>query len=252
MTVMCFFAFAYTPLISYVTARLEGLAGQVVEIPMVREAAFILFRIPRRRRRVVPADSAGKLRPSDGLLPTGGTDRHAVLVDLEGDDLPDPADPPFASVLFANFIWSLSEIPGPQYPYADMMWELNAANQSLIYSSTLGRFSTFEQAFNWHYLASGVGFGVVLFSVMSFLSAPIMMTYGVVRGLNQTMPHTIIPQFIGALIGRYYFERRIGVKWRQYAPVIARRLRLRRRAHHDLRCRHRLPRQERDQDIVLG
>ena len=117
--------------------------------------------------------------------------------------------------------WSLSEIPGPAYPYADMMWELNAANQSLIYSSTLGRFSTFEQAFNWHYLAFGTGFGVIMFMVMSFISAPIMLTYGVVRGLNQTMPHTVVPQFIGALIGRYYFEKRMGVKWRQYAPVIA-------------------------------
>ena len=60
-----------------------------------------------------------------------------------------------------------------------------------------------------------------MFMVMSFISAPIMLTYGVVRGLNKTMPHTVVPQFIGALIGRYYFEKRMGVKWRQYAPVIA-------------------------------
>jgi hypothetical protein len=37
-----FLGFVYTPLISYVTARLEGMVGQVVEIPMIREAALIL------------------------------------------------------------------------------------------------------------------------------------------------------------------------------------------------------------------
>ncbi|MHC4985293.1 MAG: peptide transporter, partial [Planctomycetota bacterium] len=41
-----------------------------------------------------------------------------------------------------------------------------------------------------------------------------------VGGLNQTMPHGVIPQFIGALVGRYYFQRRLGVKWRQYIPVV--------------------------------
>jgi len=53
------------------------------------------------------------------------------------------------------------------------------------------------------------------------VGAPVMLTYGVVRGLGQSMPHAIIPQFIGALIGRYYFQKRLGLKWRQYIPVVA-------------------------------
>ncbi len=48
-----------------------------------------------------------------------------------------------------------------------------------------------------------------------------MLTYGVVRGLGQTMPHAVIAQFIGALIGRYYFQKNLGLKWRQYIPVVA-------------------------------
>ena len=47
------------------------------------------------------------------------------------------------------------------------------------------------------------------------------LVYGVVRGLGQTLPHAIVPQFIGALIGRYYFRKRLGLKWRQYVPVVA-------------------------------
>jgi hypothetical protein len=101
------------------------------------------------------------------------------------------------------------------------MWELNAANQSIMFSATLGRFSQFQKAFNPYYLAAGTGFGVLLFIVMSVLQLPLLLIYGVIRGLNQTLPHVVLPQFIGACFGRFYFERKMGLKWRQYIPVVA-------------------------------
>ena len=125
------------------------------------------------------------------------------------------------SILFAQFIWTLAPIPGPEYPFAEVMWELQAANQSIVYSSTLGRYSAFDEALNFVYLGCGTLFGMLLFAFMTVLSLPIMLTYCVVRGLNQTMPHAVIPQFVGALIGRYYFRKRMGLKWRQYIPVVA-------------------------------
>ena len=42
MIVLLFYGFLYTPIISYVTARLEGMVGQAVDVPMVREAGYIL------------------------------------------------------------------------------------------------------------------------------------------------------------------------------------------------------------------
>ena len=56
---------------------------------------------------------------------------------------------------------------------------------------------------------------------MSLLHLPVMLVYGVVKGLNQTLPHVVLPQFIGAMIGRFYFQKRMGLKWRQYIPVVA-------------------------------
>jgi uncharacterized oligopeptide transporter (OPT) family protein len=41
-----------------------------------------------------------------------------------------------------------------------------------------------------------------------------------VRGINQTLPHTVIPNFIGALIGRFYFQRKFGREWRKMIPVV--------------------------------
>jgi hypothetical protein len=49
-----------------------------------------------------------------------------------------------------------------------------------------------------------------------------MFFYGLIRGVAyQALPHMAIPQFIGALLGRFYFERKLGLKWRQYIPVVA-------------------------------
>ncbi|KPK83459.1 MAG: hypothetical protein AMJ81_08235 [Phycisphaerae bacterium SM23_33] len=220
MTVLLFFAFVYTPLISYVTARLEGLAGQVVEIPMVREAAFILSGYSGGVKvwfLPVPMANYGQRTVFWRQAELTGT-RFWSIWKAELLLVPIVL---IAAIVFAQFIWSLAPIPGPEYPYTERMWELNAANRCIILTSTLGRFSQFQEAFNWKYLVAGAGFGTVLFAVMYLLHMPIMLTYGVVRGLNQTMPHAVLPNFIGALIGRYYFQRRMGLKWRQYIPVVA-------------------------------
>jgi hypothetical protein len=126
-----------------------------------------------------------------------------------------------AAIFFAQFIWGLGPIPGPEYPYAEKIWELNAANQSIMYTSTLGRYSVFEEALKPWVLFSGLGFGIALFLGVGALGLPAMLPYGIVRGLNQTLPHVVIPQFIGALLGRYYFRRKFNLTWDQYVPVVA-------------------------------
>ncbi|MBS3733605.1 MAG: OPT/YSL family transporter [Phycisphaerae bacterium] len=220
MAVLFFFAFLYTPLISYVTARLEGMAGQVVQVPMVKEAAFILsgysgdvdvWFLP------VPVADYGRRTMFYRQAELTGTRFWSIW---KTDLLLVPIII-VSSVLFSQFIWAMAPVPGPEYPFAERMWELWAANQCIIQSSTLGRFSAFEKAFRPDFLLSGLGFGVVLFAVLWMIRLPVMLVYGVVRGLNQTLPHVVIPQFIGALISRFYFERKMGLKWRQYVPVVA-------------------------------
>jgi len=220
MKVLFFFAFFYTPLISYVTARLEGLAGQVVQIPFIREAAFILSGYQGDAKvwfLPIPLANYGRRTVFYRQAELTGTKFWSIW---KAELLLVPIVL-LAAILFAQFIWSLAPIPGPEYPYAERMWELNAANRSIIYSATLGRQSAFEEAFNPSYIACGAGFGVLLFIVMYSLHLPIMLIYGVVRGLNQTMPHVVLPQFVGACVGRFYFQRKMGLKWRQYIPVVA-------------------------------
>jgi len=220
MIALLFFGFVYTPLISYVTARLEGIAGQVVEIPMIREASLILsgytggvavWFLP------LPIANYGMMTVQYRQCELTGT----KFVSMWKTKIVLYPIILASSILFASFIWGLAEVPSAVYPYAQKMWELEAMNRSIIFSSTLGEYSLFEDAFRWEYLGAGAGFGVVLFGVLNTLGAPIFLTYGVVRGLGQSLPQMIIPQMIGALIGRYYFQKKLGLKWRQYVPVVA-------------------------------
>lgn len=218
MIVLVFFGFVYTPLISYVTARLEGIAGQVVEIPMIKEVSFILsgYKGVAVWFLPVPIANYGQMTVLYRQAELTGTKFTSIWkskIILYPFIL-------LSSILFANFIWSLAPIPSAVYPYADKMWELQALNISVIHSSTLGEYSIFEDAINWETIGAGTFFGGLLFATMSFFGAPIFLTYGVVRGLGQSLPHMIIPQFIGALLGRYYFRRKLGLNWRQYAPVV--------------------------------
>ena len=219
LIVLLILGFFYTPLISYVTARLEGMVGQVVEVPMIREAALILSGYHGVAVWFLPLPIAnyGTMTVFYRQCELTGTKFTSIwktkiilfpLILL-------------STIFFMNFIWGLDRIPSVAYPYAQRMWELNAANSCIMYSSTMGEFSMFEQAFNVVYLGFGAVAGVVLFGGMQLLGAPIMLTYGVVRGLGQSLPHSILPQFLGALIGHFYFKKRLKLKWRQYIPVVA-------------------------------
>ena len=218
LLVMCFYAFLYTPVISYVTARLEGIAGEVINIPFVREASFILsgyqgvavWFLP------FPLHNYGTITVFYRQCELTGTKFWSIW---KSEILLTPIIL-FGSLAFAHFIWGLGEIPGPQYPYANEWWPVTAEQQALVFSSTLGGFTEFERALNGYYILSGLVIGCVAFGGMAWLGAPTFLVYGVVRGLNQTLPFVVLPQFIGALIGRYYFQKKLGLMWRQYIPVV--------------------------------
>ncbi len=216
--VMLFYAIIYTPIISYVTARLEGIAGEVLNIPFVREASFIfsgyhgvaIWFLP------IPLHNYGAMTVFYRQCELTGTRFWSIW---KSEILLTPIIVG-GSLLFAHFIWGLGPIPSPQYLFAQQWWEVTAAQQSIIFSSTLGGFTEFEAAFNGNYVWAGVAAGGILFSTFAWLGAPTFFIYGVVRGLNQTLPFVVIPQFVGALIGRFYFRRQFGLVWRQYVPVV--------------------------------
>ncbi len=219
MAVLFFFGFLYTPLISYVTARLEGLAGQVIEIPFITELAFILsgytgvriwfLPIPRSNYgvQVVNYKQAELLGCKFASIWKSQIILYPIIV--------------LSTVFFSSFIWGLAEIPSAVYPFTTQIWDLNAKNTILLYSATLGEYSQFKEALGFGRFISGFATAGVLMSVLGWFGAPTMLFFGVVRGLGQTTPHSVIPNFIGALIGKFYFERRYGREWRKMIPVVS-------------------------------
>jgi len=216
------YGFLYTPIISYVSARMEGITGQFVSLPMVREASFIagsrlfgyegigIWYAP------IPIHNYGKATLEFRKIELTGTSIRGIIK----SELVIFPVVFVGSLLFSQYIWRLAPLPSNVYPYAQRIWHLEAMNLLLMQSSSLGGESAFYEALKLIPAVSGLVFGLLTYSVLSLLGLPLLLIYGVTRGLGQTMPHGAILELLGAVLGRFYFLRRYGTPWRQYAPVL--------------------------------
>jgi hypothetical protein len=88
-------------------------------------------------------------------------------------------------------------------------------------SSTMEGSSPFFEAIKWDVIGWGLGTGVASFALLSFLNLPTFLVYGVVRGLGSQTPGGAIPEITGALIGRYWLERKLGSKnYKLYMAIV--------------------------------
>ncbi|MFO7495126.1 MAG: peptide transporter [Desulfobacterales bacterium] len=216
------YGFVYTPVISYITARMEGIAGQFVNLPLVREASFIAgakffgYRGIEIWYAPIPIHNYGATTVHFREIELTGTSIRGII---KAELVVFPVVM-VASLLFSQFIWRLAPIPSGNYPYAQELWHLQALNTLLMQTSTLEGNSLFFQALRASYVLSGLGFGLVVYAALSVLGLPVMLIYGVVRGLGQSTPHGMILEVAGAFLGRFLFLKRYGAMWRQYAPVL--------------------------------
>ncbi len=215
-----FFGFVYTPLISYVNARLVGLAGQHIGFPMIREATFILSGYQGAAIWFAPFP----------MRNYGGTAQRFREIELTGTKFTSIIKAEvfmfpivlLASFIFWSYIWgSGPKIPSNAYPFANMMWHRAALRRALWISSTVtGGESFLFRAISFRRMFYGLGFGLSAYFILGVLNMPTLLLYGFIAGMG-TLPHFIIPEFIGALLGRYYFLPRFGRKaWRRATPVL--------------------------------
>jgi hypothetical protein len=216
------YGFIYTPIVSYITARMEGIAGQFVSLPLVREISFIAgakyfgYQGIEIWYAPIPIHNYGEATVNFRQIELTGTSIRGII---KSEIVVFPIVM-VASLLFSQFIWRLAPIPSSAYPFAQEVWHLQALNTLLMQSSTLEGNAAFYQALNFVYVAAGVGLGVIVYAILTMFGLPIMLVYGMVRGLGQTLPHGHILEVAGALLGRFFFLKRYGAMWRQYAPVL--------------------------------
>lgn len=214
---VCYAVF-YTPIISYAGAKLEGMVGQSVALPMVREATFILsgYRGIQIWFAPAPIPNYGPAAGSFRVLELTGT-KIKSMIKTQLVTVPIII---VASLIFSQLLWKMAEVPSNAYPFAQKMWDLQAKLSCLTMSSTMEGGSLFFEALKFKWLGWGVGFGVALYAILAALGLPTLILFGIVRGLGQGMPAGIPFEVIGALIGRYYFRRKFGDMWMKYVLVL--------------------------------
>ena len=213
------FGVFYSPIMSYVSARMFGLTGGGIGFPFVREAAFIKSGYNRVDIwfAPIPLYDMGWAAARFREVELTGT-KFTSILKAEAFMLPVML---VASFLFWAFFWHTNPIPSPQFPFAQKFWPLHATMQSIWISSNVqGQESWLLKALKPPLMVGGGIAGLALYGGLAAFKIPVLYFYGVAGGIG-ALPHGTIPTFAGALLGRYYFARRFGVdKWRMYTPVL--------------------------------
>lgn len=212
------YAFVYTPITAYATAKIEGLVGQAISIPMVKEATFILsgYRGVEIWFTPAPLHDYGRATVEFRILELTGT-RVMSQVKTQLVTIPIVI---VSTVIFSQLMWQIAPVPSEAYPFAQKMWDLQAKSACLMYSATVEGGSLFMEAWKWDYFFVGMGSGVAAFVFLAALGLPTLLVFGVVRGLGQGTPAAILLELLGAMLGRYYFRRKFGDMWLKFAPVL--------------------------------
>ncbi len=217
--ILLVFGLIWTPLISYVSARMIGLTGQGVGFPFLREAVFM-------KSGYTGADIWFVPFPMHDLGGTAQRFRELELAKTKFTSifkaellmLPTIL---IASFVFWQFFWHTSQIPSAQYPYANRFWPLEATMQSIwITANKAGADNFLLKALKPDVIIGGGILALVLYALSTAAKIPLLMYYGLIGGMNGRI-HEALPMFAGALLGRYYFAKRFGAgRWAMYAPVL--------------------------------
>jgi hypothetical protein len=135
LMVFVLIAFVYAPILSFVSARLDGLVGKEVSIPYIDEAVRFLtgFRGVEIWFVPFPARNFGGHAEGFRVVELTGM-KFTSLLKAEVFMLPIVLG---VSLMYWTFLWRLAPIPSESYPYAQMMWPLRAFDQALYLSSTM-------------------------------------------------------------------------------------------------------------------
>ena len=212
------YAVVYTPLISYACAKVEGMAGQAVAIPLVREATYILsgYRGVKIWFAPAPLPNYGPAVVGFRVMDLTGT-KIKSLVKTQLLTVPIIV---IASLVFSQLLWKMAEIPSEAYPFAQKMWDLQAKTMCLTMSSTMEGGSLFFEAWRWKYCGIGLAFGTGIYMVLALLGGPTLMVFGLLRGFGLGTPAYATFELLGALLGRFYFRKKFGNMWMKYTPLL--------------------------------
>jgi hypothetical protein len=217
--IVLFYGLIWTPIISFVSARLFGLAGQSVDIPFMNQLIVMKsgYTSPDIWFAPLPLNNYGGQAQRFRELELIGV-KFTSILKLEAFLLPVVL---IASFCYWGFIWYTSEIPSAQFPFIQKMWPQWAVQSSIWWQiNAAGADNWAIKAIKPALVASGGGCAALVYAVVMLCKAPILFYYGLVGGVAN-LPHNTIPMFIGALLGRYVFQKKFGQQqWQSITPIL--------------------------------
>ena len=219
--ILLFFGLFWSPLNSYISARMIGLTGRGVGFPYIREASIVASGYQKVDIWYAPIP----------LADHGWAAQRFREVELTGTKFTSILKaevfmfPLFmlASFFFWAFFWNSNPLPSGQFPYIQRFWPPQSTMQAVIMRindpSVTGE-NWFAAAIKPLYMGYGAAGGLALYGLFAALRIPLLAFYGFAGGIG-LLPANTVPQFLGAILGRKYFARRYGTEnWARYAPVL--------------------------------
>ncbi len=213
--------FVLTPFLSYISARMFGITGSLTQIqfPMLREGIFVLTGYKGADIWFAPVPffnqgiMAQHFKQAELTRTTFTSWYKAAAVSF--------LIMAFCSFIFWQLIWGMGDIPSSTYPFVHEMWPLFAIQRALWASSLLEEGEAWMlEAIKPLYIWIGSGSAGLLYLILTILKAPVAIFYGVVAGLTM-WPHRAVPLFVGGMLTKFYFNKKIGAKtWRAYGPIL--------------------------------
>lgn len=217
--IMIVFGFVWSPINSYISARLIGLTGSGVGVPFLKETSFILsgYKGVDIWFAPMPLFDHGAAAQRFRELELTRT-RFTSIFKAELFIFPIVL---LSSFLFYWFFWHLTQIPSDSFPFIARTWPVAARQAYLIYTANSTEQPLLLQALNPKIIGGSLGVGLGIFSLLSLLGLPVIFFYGLIGGVGAPL-HATLPIFIGVLLKKFYFNKKFGKEtWAKYLPVIA-------------------------------
>ena len=217
---LIFYGLIWSPINSYVSARMIGITGSGVSFPFLKEVSIMKSGYPYADiwYAPIPLNDYGGMAQKFREVELTGT-KFTSVIKVEALMTPIIL---VASFVFWAFFWHTSQLPSPQHPYAMKFWPIAATWQAIF--NTINRpdneIKWVKEAISFPRMGLGTVAGLGLYGIFSLLKIPGLFFYGFISGTG-AFPHDVIPTFIGAWLGKKYFAKRFGIEnWRMYTPVL--------------------------------
>lgn len=217
--ILAFFGLLWTPINSYISARMIGLTGRGVGFPLLREASVVGSGYPGTDVwfAPLPIQDHGWAAQRFREVELTGT-KFGSIVKAEILMFPLML---IASFAFWAFFWKTNPLPSSQFPYANRFWPIQAQMQAaLMQMNRTEGANWFKDAIKPVLIGWGYAGGLGIYALCALFKLPSLFFYGFAGGIG-AFPAITLPQLLGAWIGKRFFSRKYGAEtWGQYAPVL--------------------------------